>query len=201
MAEGLSLFKERVRPVLISQCLECHGGKAKKGDFDLSDRKPLIESGVIDGGGKACQLYKLITHAEEPHMPSKKPKLADADIENIARWIDLGAPYDKPLNDPAGNGKSRRAQDGPRKSRRLAITGRSASSGRSAAGGFGKACLVGPHARSIGSSWRSSSRKGSRPTRRPSANAHPPALVRSDRAAPDARRSRRFPGRQPVRRL
>jgi mono/diheme cytochrome c family protein len=99
MAQGLALFKERVRPLLIAQCLDCHGGKAKKADFDLSDRKTLIDSGVIDGGGKACQLYKLITHAEEPHMPSKKPKLADADIENIARWIDLGAPYDKPLTD------------------------------------------------------------------------------------------------------
>ena len=41
MAQGLALFKERVRPLLIAQCLECHGGKAKKGDFDLSDRKPL----------------------------------------------------------------------------------------------------------------------------------------------------------------
>ena len=41
MAEGLELFKDRVRPLLIAQCLECHGGKAKKGDFDLSDRKPL----------------------------------------------------------------------------------------------------------------------------------------------------------------
>ncbi len=105
MAQGLTLFKERVRPLLIAQCLECHGGKAKKGDLDLSDRKPLVDSGVIEGGGKACQLYRLITHAEEPHMPSKKPKLPDADIENIARWIDLGAPYDKPLTDSAAGAK------------------------------------------------------------------------------------------------
>jgi mono/diheme cytochrome c family protein len=101
MAQGLALFKERVRPLLIAQCLECHGGKAKKGGFDLSDRQPLIESGVIDGGAKASLLYALITHADEPHMPSKKPKLPDADIEIIARWIDLGAPYDKPLVDSA----------------------------------------------------------------------------------------------------
>jgi mono/diheme cytochrome c family protein len=106
MAEGLALFKQRVRPLLIAHCLECHGGKAKKGDFDLSDRKPLIESGVIDGGAKASQLYALITHADEPHMPSKKPKLPDADIETIARWIDLGAPYDKPLIDAAASAKA-----------------------------------------------------------------------------------------------
>src|SRR5262249_6310456 len=87
MGQGLHLFKERVRPLLIAQCLDCHGGKAKKGDFDLSDRKPLIDSGVIDGGARASRLYSLITHADEPHMPSKKPKLPAADIEIIARWI------------------------------------------------------------------------------------------------------------------
>ena len=61
---------------------------------------------MIDGGGKASRLYALITHADEPHMPSKKPKLPDADIEIIARWIDLGAPYDKPLIDPAATAKA-----------------------------------------------------------------------------------------------
>jgi mono/diheme cytochrome c family protein len=112
MAQGLALFKERVRPLLIAQCLDCHGGKAKKGDFDLSDRKPLIDSGVIDGGARASRLYALITHADEPHMPSKKPKLPAADIEIIVRWIDLGAPYDKPLLDltTTAKGTTRTAQ-------------------------------------------------------------------------------------------
>ena len=72
-AEGLALFKEQVRPVLVAKCLDCHGGKATKGDFDLSDRKPLIESGTIEGGGEASPLYALITHAEEPHMPRRLP--------------------------------------------------------------------------------------------------------------------------------
>ena len=168
MAQGLALFKERVRPVLISQCLECHGGKAKKGNFDLSDRKPLIESGVIEGGGKACRLYKLITHAEEPHMPSKKPKLADADIENIARWIDLGAPYDKPLDRFRGNGKSRGAEDGQGNRGGPQLLGIPRARGAFTAGRLGKAPR-GCARRSIGSSWRGSSRKGSRRTRRPSA--------------------------------
>ncbi len=106
MAQGLALFKERVRPLLASQCLDCHGGKAKKGDFDLSDRKSLLESGMIDGGAKASRIYALVTHADEPHMPSKKPKLADSDIEALARWIDLGAPYDRPLVDHGATAKA-----------------------------------------------------------------------------------------------
>ncbi|MGE3818115.1 MAG: DUF1549 domain-containing protein [Isosphaeraceae bacterium] len=102
-AKGLALFKEKVRPILVSHCVECHGGKATKGDFDLTDRETLVSSGAIEGGGKASQLYGLVTHAEEPHMPHKRPKLPAADAELLATWIDLGAPYDRPLVDRQGN--------------------------------------------------------------------------------------------------
>jgi mono/diheme cytochrome c family protein len=97
MRQGLVLFKEHVRPALVQHCLMCHGGKTTKGKFDLSDRGPLEKSGAIDGGGKESRLYALITHAEEPHMPQKGPKLSTATADQIARWIDLGAPYDAPL--------------------------------------------------------------------------------------------------------
>ncbi len=91
MQRGLELFKAKVRPVLVAHCLDCHGGKATKGELDLSDRKRLVESGVIDGGGTKCRLYALVSHAEKPHMPQKAPKLPDAVIADIATWIDLGA--------------------------------------------------------------------------------------------------------------
>jgi mono/diheme cytochrome c family protein len=97
MRQGLALFKEHVRPALVQHCVACHGGKTTKGKFDLTDRGPLQKSGMIDGGGKESRLYALITHAEEPHMPQKGPKLADATADQIARWIDSGAPYDAPL--------------------------------------------------------------------------------------------------------
>ena len=51
----------------------------------------MLKSGMIDGGGKESRLYALITHAEEPHMPQKGPKLPVATADQIARWIDLGA--------------------------------------------------------------------------------------------------------------
>jgi mono/diheme cytochrome c family protein len=101
MQQGLALFKTKVRPVLIRHCLDCHGGKATQGDLDLSDREPLVKSGVLEGGGKECRLAELIRHEDEPHMPKKTAKLPDATIAEIVRWIDLGAPYDRPLADRA----------------------------------------------------------------------------------------------------
>ena len=80
MKEGLALFKEHVRPALIRYCLDCHGGKETKGEFDLSGREPLIASGHVELGKAAeSQLYLVITHEEEPHMPHKAPKLAERD--------------------------------------------------------------------------------------------------------------------------
>ena len=152
---------------MIAQCLDCHGGKAKKGDFDLSDRKPLLDSGMIDGGGRASRLYALITHADEPHMPSKKPKLPNADIDAIARWIDLGAPFDKPLVDRAastkGAPKTRIAIDEARGY--WAFRALSPSRRRR----FRQETRRGRAPRSIGSSWRSSNPKGFPRTRPPNA--------------------------------
>ncbi len=105
MQQGLNLFKSSVRPALVKHCLDCHGGKAKKGGLDLSDRKPMVDSGVLEGGSKDSRLMILIRHDDDPHMPQKSAKLPDATIADMARWIDLGAPFDRPLVD-RGNAAS-----------------------------------------------------------------------------------------------
>ncbi|HTI49921.1 MAG TPA: PSD1 and planctomycete cytochrome C domain-containing protein [Planctomycetaceae bacterium] len=102
MAQGLGLFKQHVRPVLIAQCVKCHGGDAVESEFDLSDRDKQLRggsSGKVAEPGKAKdgRLYERITHARKPGMPFKEEKLPDETIARIAEWIDLGAPYDAPL--------------------------------------------------------------------------------------------------------
>lgn len=103
MTKGLDIFKKHVRPVLIQQCLKCHGGKETiEAELDLSDRPALLKGGasgpaVLVGKGRDSLLFKLINHAREPHMPQNRPKLPDETIGHIAAWIDNGAPYDDPL--------------------------------------------------------------------------------------------------------
>jgi hypothetical protein len=100
--DGLALFKGQVRGILHEKCLKCHGGKSVKGDFDLSSREKLMDSGFVEATAKDSHLVKLIEHAEEPHMPFKAPKLLPKSIAAIRKWIDLGAPYDKPLVEKTG---------------------------------------------------------------------------------------------------
>lgn len=95
--KGLALFKTSVRETLTKHCLDCHGGKSLKGDFDLSSRELLMKSGFVMEAADDSHLMSLIEHTAEPHMPFKTPKLADSLIADIRTWIDLGAPYDAPL--------------------------------------------------------------------------------------------------------
>lgn len=94
---GLALFKSSVRTTLKAHCLDCHGGKSVKGDFDLSTRELLMDSGFVTDSADDSHLMLLIKHEADPHMPFKAPRLADSEIEQIAEWINLGAPYDSPL--------------------------------------------------------------------------------------------------------
>ena len=107
-AEGIELFKQEVRPILVERCLTCHGGGLQiMGGFDLSDRDSLVSSGKIGDTAATSRLLKLIRHEQEPHMPFQQAKLPDEAIDNIASWVDLGAPYDRPLVDKPATG------DGP----------------------------------------------------------------------------------------
>jgi len=95
--KGLALFKSSVRSTLTQHCLDCHGGQSVKGDFDLSTRELLMSSGFVTDAADDSHLVALIEHTADPHMPFKKPKLPDEQIEQIRTWINLGAPYDAPL--------------------------------------------------------------------------------------------------------
>ncbi|MEC7776981.1 MAG: PSD1 and planctomycete cytochrome C domain-containing protein [Planctomycetota bacterium] len=102
MADGLKLFKANVREVLVKSCLPCHGGERTRSKYDLSTRAGLIKGGsegkaVVIGRHAESPLYRMITHQVKPHMPHKRQKLSAEGIEMIARWIDLGAAYDRPL--------------------------------------------------------------------------------------------------------
>lgn len=96
---GLKLFQTHVRTDLIHHCLDCHGGKSTKSDFNLATREALMDSGFVGDSQADSYLMELVRHTAEPKMPFKEPKLSDDVVKRIGEWIDLGAPYDSPLTD------------------------------------------------------------------------------------------------------
>ena len=102
MAKSLKLFKTTVRQVLVSHCLQCHGGEKTESDFSVATRKEFLAGGVTELKteiGKANESYfaDLLYHREEPAMPKNSSKLNDKILGTIMTWIDLGAAYDRPL--------------------------------------------------------------------------------------------------------
>ena len=109
MAASQTLFKDVVREFLVKNCLECHGGEKTKSGFSLATREKMLEGGdrgaaVVPGKAKESRLLKLVTKAEEPHMPPKQA-VAKEQVDTLTKWIDLGAAYDSPLSAKAEAGK------------------------------------------------------------------------------------------------
>jgi len=88
-------YEQHVRPIFKQHCLNCHNPDKSKGDLDLATYKALLagsSSGeiVVPGNADASALYLVMTHAEEPEMPPKKPKLPAKELDLIKKWITGG---------------------------------------------------------------------------------------------------------------
>jgi mono/diheme cytochrome c family protein len=102
MARGLDIFKKHVRPVLVQQCLKCHGADVIEGELDITDRDRLLKGGnsgpaFVSGDAKKSLLLKMVNHEKKPFMPYKGDKLSVETLKQLAAWIDNGAPYDASL--------------------------------------------------------------------------------------------------------
>lgn len=112
MAEGLSLFKDQVRAVLVDRCIACHGGGQTLGGLDLSSRGSLAASGKLGSGDGSAPLLAVLRHERDPAMPFGQEQLPDGQIDAIARWVELGAPYDRPVSGAdASKGRSADGND------------------------------------------------------------------------------------------
>ena len=94
------------RQILQAHCVACHSGQSPRGGLSLLTRESLLKGGesgaVLDLQQPAkSRLLELVTHAAEPGMPFKKPKLPAAQIETLTAWLKARAPYAAPLELPA----------------------------------------------------------------------------------------------------
>jgi len=92
-------FQNKVQPILVGKCLECHGSE-KKGDLDLRTRKTALKGGE---SGAAFTLGQpgeslLIDYVDSQEMPPKNP-LSKGEVALLKKWIQTGAYFpDQPLN-------------------------------------------------------------------------------------------------------
>jgi hypothetical protein len=95
--QGIEFFEKKIRPLLVSQCYECHGNGRAKGGLSLESGTSTLKGGdsgeaLVPGKPEASLLIEAVGHLGDMKMPPKQ-RLADAQIADLRKWIELGAPW------------------------------------------------------------------------------------------------------------
>ncbi len=96
-ADKIAFFEAKIRPVLVDNCLKCHGATKANAKLRLDSKVAVLKGGIsgpaiVPGNPKDSLLIKAIRHADpELAMPSKEKKLPDNVIADFEKWIALGA--------------------------------------------------------------------------------------------------------------
>jgi hypothetical protein len=96
-SEQRTFFENRIRPIFVKECLECHAEGAKKvgGKLYLDDPARLRAGGesgpVLVEGKPAESLLIQAVRYEGPEMPPKH-RLSESAVNDLVRWVEMGAP-------------------------------------------------------------------------------------------------------------
>jgi cytochrome c553 len=98
-AEAVEFFEKKIRPVLVTQCYECHSAKAKElqGGLALDTRQATLKGGesgpaVVPKNIEKSLLIKSILYGDEFSQMPPKGKLPANVIADFMAWIKIGAP-------------------------------------------------------------------------------------------------------------
>ncbi len=97
-AEGLRFFEEKIRPLLSENCFKCHGPKKQKAGLRLDARTLLLKGGesgpaIVPGKPGESLLIEAVSYrSSDLEMPPKK-KLGRRQVEDLTRWVAMGAPW------------------------------------------------------------------------------------------------------------
>lgn len=96
--DAIRFFESKVRPLLADHCYKCHGPDKQKGHLRVDSRTALIQGGdlgpaIIPGDAEKSLVIKAIRHADPDFKMPPSSKLTREQIDDVARWISMGAPW------------------------------------------------------------------------------------------------------------
>ena len=96
--QQLEFFENRIRPLFVNHCQDCHGAEKSESDFRVDSRTAILEGGVseepaaISGNASASLLLEVVSHESDYNMPPTG-KLSDQEISDLKQWVDQGLPW------------------------------------------------------------------------------------------------------------
>jgi hypothetical protein len=93
---GIEFFEQRIRPVLVANCYECHSGATPKGKLSIDTRDGIRRGGetgpaVVPGHVKESLMIQAVRH-DGLEMPPDKPRLPLDVVADLEKWVAMGAP-------------------------------------------------------------------------------------------------------------
>jgi len=81
-------YTTKVQPIFQANCYRCHGGMNHRGGLNIQTRAGMLKGGhdgtvLVPGDPAKSLLVRLIRH--------EGPKISDADIAVVERWVKAGA--------------------------------------------------------------------------------------------------------------
>jgi len=87
-------FRDKVRPILLSRCVVCHGGsRGTEEGLSLLTYETLVAGSdngpvIVPNDADSSLLVELVTKQE---MPKRGPKLTPPQVQLIVDWVNQGA--------------------------------------------------------------------------------------------------------------
>jgi len=96
----LEFFENRIRPVLVQHCQECHGSKKEWAGLRLDNQQAIFKGGetgpaAIPGKPDESLLIRAIRHDDDASPMPPEGKLSDAEIADLTEWVRQGLPFPK----------------------------------------------------------------------------------------------------------
>ena len=100
--EAVEFFEARVRPILVDQCLKCHGPKKQSSGLRLDSRGAALKGGdsgpsVVPSQPEESLLVQAVAHTHNELKMPPAGKLADSSIAILRQWVSMGAPWSSDL--------------------------------------------------------------------------------------------------------
>jgi hypothetical protein len=97
-AEQARFFETAVRPLFVDHCQKCHGEKKQWGGLRLDSREAVLRGGdsgavVVPGKPAESRLIEAVRHVDDDFKMPPDKKLADRQIADLVRWVEIGAPF------------------------------------------------------------------------------------------------------------
>ena len=105
-AEQETYFEQKVRPIFVEHCWECHGEKKQEAGLRLDSRDAILRGGdsgpaVVEGQPDESLLMRAVNYDGDTQMPPKG-KLPDEEIAALRNWIAAGAVFPEKLGAATG---------------------------------------------------------------------------------------------------